>query len=1136
MKNRHYLTTSLLMVMLLGSAFVLKGQTTESNPVFISGDAAVDSLFEASLQEIVWNPNALTRTLPSSVDNSNLNEGYMPPIFDQGLSSACVQCAEIGYVFTYEINRYKGVAAGSHWINGTETQMQNLYHPFFTYNFLNCGNGDSITNYGSGFNIVAENGCPTLVDYYSPVLNSTYNPHVDQLPFRYWMSGAGKYVSATENTISFTENVVPYKITWGNTYGSLDDLKTWLYTHNTRDGVGGLAIISVYMANETNNHYTLGTISSGNPHQGEVIISSWSSSIIKKGGHALTIVGYDDNIWVSNNHVQPTSNTPLANCEKGAFKVANSWGTDWGTQGYVWVPYKLLANGLQYNKRAYTCVATGPKEKTVFLCATIAHPNRRYMRIRLGKGLTTASTTPDSTASFNIFHYQGDTLNGVMIPMNGNVNNPGPIDLALNFGEHLDLDTCLRYFFQVIDSTQGGSYSNNEAYIKDYRLKDYRWNEEFVLDCPNTMMPILKGGTTTLAIDYHLLPFGSPITSNFTMGTDRVARRTVAVNGGTFTIGSGVSLDMYGTDDYDCQLTIGPNASLVIGSNAVITAKRGTCKIQVNGNLQIGQSVRFEAKDGATLEIVVNNNSALTVTKATFVNCTLSLPQNNVTFNSCEFQGTPLAMDLGVSGGGTPKAATVSDCVFIPNGKTIANAVYIKSYPQYLVGGCSIVPDTLGGAFTNGIYIHNCGGGSDTTNKKIGGNEISGCSGSGIQMYASSGSINQNHIHDNAFGVKLLNNSNIRLFLGDCSATLATKTQYLHDNTYNEVYMTGGCVPQYFRYNSISDDDNVPFVYHDETIGFGHNGLNPREPIDLRYNHWGPSGNDTTHVYTNHPGGYYCSPLWVLGNCNAKATDAGRLIASADSLAGIGEYPAAKALYIRVVEDYPSTVSAETALKSLLGIERYAGNDYAGLKHYYQTEDAILDDGTLSHMAFSLANKCDEIMGNYEAAVAWYENVLADPETSFNDSIFAAIDLGDLYLVMEGNGAKGIAGKMTQYVPKSTEAHLRQTHYALSLLPKRVESVTSEQEFKEVYKQPEGVILYPNPSLSWVGIDYKLPNGCTQATLDLFNTFGMKVMTVPLEGESGSKFVMLGEIPSGVYSYSVRCGNEVLDGKLVIVR
>jgi hypothetical protein len=41
------------------------------------------------------------------------------------------------------------------------------------------------------------------------------------------------------------------------------------------------------------------------------------------GGHAVTIVGYDDNRY------------------GGAFKVINSWGRNWGDDGYFWVPYSF---------------------------------------------------------------------------------------------------------------------------------------------------------------------------------------------------------------------------------------------------------------------------------------------------------------------------------------------------------------------------------------------------------------------------------------------------------------------------------------------------------------------------------------------------------------------------------------------------------------------------------------------------------------------------------------------------------------------------------------------------------------------------------------------------------------------------
>ncbi|MCA1794525.1 MAG: C39 family peptidase [Desulfobacteraceae bacterium] len=46
------------------------------------------------------------------------------------------------------------------------------------------------------------------------------------------------------------------------------------------------------------------------------------------GGHAVTIVGYDDNRY------------------GGAFKVINSWGRSWGDDGYFWIPYNFAAQDI----------------------------------------------------------------------------------------------------------------------------------------------------------------------------------------------------------------------------------------------------------------------------------------------------------------------------------------------------------------------------------------------------------------------------------------------------------------------------------------------------------------------------------------------------------------------------------------------------------------------------------------------------------------------------------------------------------------------------------------------------------------------------------------------------------------------
>lgn len=44
--------------------------------------------------------------------------------------------------------------------------------------------------------------------------------------------------------------------------------------------------------------------------------------------HAITLVGYDDNVGVN-----------------GAFKVVNSWGTGWGDSGFVWIDYDFFCSG-----------------------------------------------------------------------------------------------------------------------------------------------------------------------------------------------------------------------------------------------------------------------------------------------------------------------------------------------------------------------------------------------------------------------------------------------------------------------------------------------------------------------------------------------------------------------------------------------------------------------------------------------------------------------------------------------------------------------------------------------------------------------------------------------------------------------
>jgi len=56
------------------------------------------------------------------------------------------------------------------------------------------------------------------------------------------------------------------------------------------------------------------------------------------GGHAVMVIGYDDNMVIKN--------APSGPSTTGALLIRNSWGTGWGTAGYGYLPYQYVLSGL----------------------------------------------------------------------------------------------------------------------------------------------------------------------------------------------------------------------------------------------------------------------------------------------------------------------------------------------------------------------------------------------------------------------------------------------------------------------------------------------------------------------------------------------------------------------------------------------------------------------------------------------------------------------------------------------------------------------------------------------------------------------------------------------------------------------
>ncbi|MEY9998017.1 C1A family cysteine protease [Streptomyces sp. V4I8] len=70
--------------------------------------------------------------------------------------------------------------------------------------------------------------------------------------------------------------------------------------------------------------------------EGNIPFPSSRESVL--GGHAVVAVGYDDNRAIMN---------PLDNgTTKGALIIRNSWGVSWGDNGYGYLPYDYVTEGL----------------------------------------------------------------------------------------------------------------------------------------------------------------------------------------------------------------------------------------------------------------------------------------------------------------------------------------------------------------------------------------------------------------------------------------------------------------------------------------------------------------------------------------------------------------------------------------------------------------------------------------------------------------------------------------------------------------------------------------------------------------------------------------------------------------------
>lgn len=279
-------------------------------------------------------------SLPTSVDNSL----YLPPIANQGDVGSCNAWSSTYYVYTYMLN----------WLRSHSHPTGNyVMNPTFTYNLINNGS-DSGSIPEDAMALISTVGAVPFGDF--PLYNNTTTQpqswiHVWPNETQWKEAMVNKATPAMYNAI-WTSNVFGYY--GGKIYVvNLSNTTQFNYLKGLL-AAGYVAQTAIYVYqnfihfNSSNDIYAL---NSTNPFEYNY-----------EGGHAVTIVGYNDSLRTPDGY--------------GAFLMVNSWGTGWGDHGYWWLTYPA-ARGEKKTWYWYKTVQLGQGEAYIYVpeARTPHHPS-----------------------------------------------------------------------------------------------------------------------------------------------------------------------------------------------------------------------------------------------------------------------------------------------------------------------------------------------------------------------------------------------------------------------------------------------------------------------------------------------------------------------------------------------------------------------------------------------------------------------------------------------------------------------------------------------------------------------------------------------------------------------------------------
>ena len=230
--------------------------------------------------------------LPAKLDYSNSE--YLPPVGRQ-MENSCVGWSVGYYLRTYQ----QGLDLGWKIKDGERGNHYRIFSPSFIYNQINGGTDDGAYMEDAGDLLMRVGAAPL-----------SYFPYIGG---DYWTQPDSRAIQA-----AYPHRIRDWKIVY-----TKNDSKNYII-QKTKEylNTGDLMVAGIRVGFKFNYPYF------DEYHRAIITTDNYANY-----GHAVVIVGYDDNLETPEGY--------------GAFKIINSYGKEWGNDGFAYMSYDAYVSAMQ---------------------------------------------------------------------------------------------------------------------------------------------------------------------------------------------------------------------------------------------------------------------------------------------------------------------------------------------------------------------------------------------------------------------------------------------------------------------------------------------------------------------------------------------------------------------------------------------------------------------------------------------------------------------------------------------------------------------------------------------------------------------------------------------------------------------